>query len=73
MITKIDCYLSIGCGAEEGLRENASEAIRLEESEAEVNIHRIDDLKAKELGLNGSPTIFIGGIELQPQKAEGFS
>jgi hypothetical protein len=72
MKVKIDCYLSFGCAAEEGLRKNTSEAIKLEERGAEVNIHRIDDKKAEELGLKGSPTIFIDGIELQPQDMGGF-
>jgi hypothetical protein len=73
MTTKIDCYLSLGCASEDMLKKNLSESTRLEERETEVNIYRIDDKKAETLGLKGSPTIFIDGIELQPQDTGGFS
>ena len=39
----------------------------------EVGFHRIDDAKAGELKLSGSPSVFIDGKELQPQGAAGFS
>ena len=70
---KIDCYLSPGCGSGDALRETISRALVLEQIEAEVNFHEIDDAKAAALGLTGSPSIFINGKELQPQKAIGFS
>lgn len=70
---KIDCYLSLGCGSEEALRENIYRALAAEKIEAQVNFHRIDDEKAIALGLSGSPSIFINGKELQPQGVVGFS
>jgi len=72
-IMKIDCYLSPGCGSEDALRENITRALVIEKIEAEVNFHRIDDAQAAALGLTGSPSVFINGKELQPQKAIGFS
>lgn len=70
---KIECYLSPGCGSEGALRENIASALGIEDIEAEVIIHRIDDARALALGLTGSPSIFINGKELQPQAAIGFS
>jgi hypothetical protein len=69
----IDCYLSPGCGSEEALRGNITRALAIEKVEADVNFHRIDDEKAIALGLSGSPAVFIGGEELQPQGSFGFS
>lgn len=70
---KIDCYLSPECASEEDLRKNISFALAAEMVNADVNYHRIDDDKAVALGLSGSPSVFINGIELQPQGTVGFS
>ena len=70
---KIDCYLSAGCGSEEALRANITRALAIEKITAEVNFNRIDDTKAMALGLTGSPSLFIDGMELLPQGAVGFS
>ncbi len=69
----INCYLSPGCGAEEGLRENITRALALAAVAAEVNIYRIEDEEAAVRGLSGSPAVFINEKELQPQKSVGFS
>jgi hypothetical protein len=69
----INCYMSSACSAEEGLRENITSALALEDIDAEVHYYRLDDEKASKLGLSGSPSIRINDIELQPQKAAGFS
>jgi hypothetical protein len=68
---KIDCYLSHGCGAEEGLRENIRQASDIENAEVEVNLRRIDEDEATSRHLSGSPSVFINGKELQPQESEG--
>jgi len=70
---KIDCYISHGCGSEEALKENITRALKAEKIHVEVGIHRISDEKAEELKLNGSPSVFIDGKELQPQGTAGFS
>ncbi len=69
----IDCYLSPGCGAEKGLRENISRALVLAGVESKVNYYRIEDEKAVALGLSGSPSVFVNEEELQPQESVGFS
>jgi Hg(II)-responsive transcriptional regulator len=72
-ITKVDCYMSQGCGSENALRKNISRALATENVEAKVSFHRIGDAKATALGLTGSPSVFINGNELQPQGTVGFS
>lgn len=70
---KINCYISEKCGSEEVLKKNINEALHLEGFEAEVNIFVIDNEKANELGLRGSPSVFINGKEVQPVDITGFS
>ncbi|HOJ71692.1 MAG TPA: hypothetical protein PLR38_07615 [Syntrophorhabdaceae bacterium] len=73
MVIKIDCYLSLGCPSEEALRKNIRDALEEENVRADVNISRIDDIKASLLGIKGSPSVYINGKELQPQDIQGFS
>lgn len=70
---RIDCYMSLQCGTEDDLRNNIADALSLEKAEAEVNFIRIDQAKAEELGLRGSPAIFIDSSEIQPVSGAGFS
>ena len=70
---KIECYFSMGCASEEILRKNVPEALIAEEVEAEVSYHRIGDDEAKRLGLMGSPTILINGVDPFPSNIAGFS
>jgi hypothetical protein len=70
---KIDCYLSLSCGAENDLRENIFKALGLEEMEAEVNFHRTDEKEAHRLGLRGSPSVRIDGKDIQPLDTSGFA
>ena len=70
---KIDCYFSLGCASEDILRKNVTEALDAESVKAEVNYHRIDDDEAERLGLRGSPTVLINGIDPFPSEIGGFS
>ena len=70
---KIECYMSLGCGSEEPLRKNITAALLLEGSDAEVVFRRIKDEEAYALGLNGSPSVFINGKDIDPQELTGFS
>jgi hypothetical protein len=70
---KIDCYISPRYSSEEDLRKNITSALFSEQVQAEVNFHRINDDNAMSLGLKGSPSIFINGMELQPLRIIGFS
>jgi len=72
-IVKITCYLSPACGSEGGLRANIDRALKDEDISADVSVQRIDDQKAADLGLSGSPSILFDGKELQPSAGTGFS
>jgi hypothetical protein len=69
----IDCYLSHSCGSEEALRDNITQALIFEKVKAEVNFNIIDDERAMALGISGSPSVFVNGKEIQPQRTVGFS
>ncbi|MFZ5907340.1 MAG: hypothetical protein ACOYVJ_08020 [Nitrospirota bacterium] len=70
---KIDCYLSAGCASGDLLRENIRQALDREARAAEVNVYRISDREAEELGLRGSPSVLINGRDIQPVDMQGFS
>ncbi len=70
---RIDCYMSLTCGAEEGLRVNISQALDLEGLQAEVQFKRINDIQAATLGLRGSPSVLIDGKDIQPSDVAGFA
>ena len=69
----IDCYISEGCSSEDALKKNMTEAVKLEAVDATVNIHRIDEEKAKGLQLMGSPSVLINGEDILPGEIPGFS
>jgi hypothetical protein len=71
--TKIVCYLSTGCTSESMLKKNIKDALILEGLKAEVKFLRVDNARASNLKLRGSPSVFINGIEVQPINIEGFS
>jgi len=70
---RIDCYMSLTCGAEEGLRVNISQALEMEGLQAEVQFYRINDIQAAALGFRGSPSVLIDGKDIQPADVAGFS
>lgn len=70
---KIECYLSLKCGAEPALRENIAKALAKEGVEADVKFYRLSDVEACLKGLKGSPAIFINGREVEPGEMTGFT
>jgi hypothetical protein len=70
---RIECYLSLTCGAEEGLKKNIAQALDLEGSQAEAQFYRINETQAAALGLRGSPSVLIDGEDIQPAEVSGFS
>lgn len=72
---KIDCYMSIGCGSEQALRENLETALKLEGvfSSAEVAFRRVNDEEARAMGLRGSPSVLVDGMDIEPADLAGFS
>ncbi|HZV46647.1 MAG TPA: hypothetical protein VFG06_04805 [Thermodesulfovibrionales bacterium] len=70
---RIYCYMSLTCGAEEGLRVNISQALEMEGLQAEVQFYRINEMQAATLGLRGSPSVLIDEKDIQPEDVAGFS
>ncbi len=70
---RIDCYISLHCSSKEALRENIRKALELESVEAEVNFYSTNEVEAMKLGLMGSPSLFINGLDILPGKTPGFS
>ena len=70
---KIDCYISLGCTSEKTLKENITQALNLQGVDAEVQFHRISEEEAVEIGLKGSPSILINGVDIMPGEISGFS
>ena len=72
-MVKIDCYISEGCASEDGLRKNISEALGRESLESEVVFHKTNEKEANELGLRGSPTVLINGVDILPGETPGIA
>lgn len=70
---RIDCYLSPLCGSKENLKENIKRALELEAAEAEVIFSVINEQEAERLGLMGSPSVLINGIDILHSEIPGFS
>jgi hypothetical protein len=70
---RIDCYLSPLCSSKEKLKENIKRALELEAAESEVIFSVINEQEAERLGLMGSPSILINGIDILPGEIPGFS
>ena len=70
---EIDCYISEGCTSEDGLRKNIADALEQDSLEAEVTFHRIREKEANELGLRGSPTVLINGVDILPGETPGIA
>ena len=61
---KIDCYLSEHCGSYYQLRDNIGLALKELGGTAEVVYHTISYDEAVSLGISGSPTIRLDGMDL---------
>jgi len=63
---KIECFFSEGCSSKEILKENIHKALLAEGKDAEVSYQVISQEKAEQLGIGGSPTVWINGQDLEP-------
>jgi hypothetical protein len=61
---KIDCYLSEHCGSYYELRDNISSALHQLGMVAEVTFHTVSYDEAVGLGIPGSPTLRLDGMDL---------
>jgi hypothetical protein len=70
---KIDCYISTSCSSEEAFKKNINEAVKLESVDADISIHKIDEIEAKRLKLMGSPSVYINGEDILPGEIPGIA
>ncbi|NTW58690.1 MAG: hypothetical protein HGB21_06370 [Nitrospirae bacterium] len=60
----IDCYLSEHCGSYYQLRENIGRTLQELGIDAEAAFHTVSYDEAVNLGISGSPTIRVDGMDL---------
>jgi len=58
--------ISKGCESKEVMKRNVQQAILEEGIEAEVSFREVAQEEAEQLGMGGSPTIWINGRDLEP-------
>ncbi len=63
---KIECFFFEGCPSTEKLKENIRQALLQEGMEAEVSFRVLSHEEAERLGIGGSPTVWVDGIDLEP-------
>ncbi len=68
---KIECLFSEGCGSKEKLKENIQKALLAEEMHAEIFFRVLCQEEAEQLGIGGSPTVWINGQDLEPGAPPG--
>ena len=68
---KIECFFSEGCGSKDKLRENIRKALLADGMEAEVFFRVLSQEEAEQLGIGGSPTVWVNGQDLEPGALPG--
>jgi hypothetical protein len=68
---KIECFFSEGCGSKEKLKENIQKALLAQGMVAEVNFRVLSCEEAEQLGIGGSPTVWVNGQDIEPEVPPG--
>jgi len=68
---KIECFFSEGCTSREKLNENIQKALLAEGMDAEVSFRVLSQEEAGQLGIGGSPTVWVSGQDLEPGTSPG--
>ncbi len=68
---KIECFFSEGCGSKEKLKENIRQALLEEGMDAEVSFRVLSQEEAGQLGIGGSPTVWVNGQDMEPGTPPG--
>ena len=63
---KIECFFSEGCGSKEQLWENIQKALLEEGMDEEVSFRELSQEEAGQLGIGGSPTVWVDSEDLEP-------
>jgi hypothetical protein len=67
----IACFYYAGCASHDVLPDRLEQALRAENVQAEVE-HRVISIEEGErLGMRGSPTVLISGVDILAGGAEG--
>lgn len=68
---KIECFFAEGCGSKGQLRENIRKALLGEGLKAEIFFRDLSQEEARQLGVGGSPTVWINGMDMEPGTPSG--
>ena len=68
---KIECFFSEGCGSKEKLEENVRRALLAEGMDVEVSFRVLSYEEAEQLGIGGSPTVWVNGQDMEPGTLPG--
>ena len=63
---KIECFFAESCGSKDQLKENIGKALFAEGMTAEISFRVLSQEKAEQLGIGGSPTVWINGQDIEP-------
>ncbi len=63
---KIECFFAEGCGSKDQLKENIGKALFEEGRAAEISFRVLSQEEAEQLGIGGSPTVWINGQDIEP-------
>ncbi len=64
---KIDCFFSKGCESKEILKSLIEKVLFEERIQAEVNYRIVSQEEAEQLGIGGSPSIWVNGRDIEPE------
>ncbi len=71
---KIECFFAEGCRSKDQLRENIGKALFEEGMDAESSFQVLSQEEVEQLGIGGSPTVWINGQDIDPGvPSRGFS
>jgi len=68
---KIECFFSEGCGSNEQLMQHIEQALREERIDAEVLSRKFSQEEAEQMGIGGSPTLWVDGRDLEEEAPPG--
>lgn len=70
---KIESFIAEGCSSEPMVSENVRRALEVTGAVAEVAVRRVNDEEARALGIAGSPTVLVDGLDVAPAQSTGFT
>ena len=68
---KIECFFSEGCGSKEQLMQHVEQALREDGIDADVLSRQVSQEEAKQMGIGGSPIVWVDGYDLEEEAPPG--